>query len=142
MSAIAPIIALAVATFISEDLACITAGELIRRGQVPIAGGIIGCLVGIYLGDLGLWAIGTFVGARALQWRWISRRVTSTQIDRLGRWFDRNAAAAVIGARFIPGTRVPVYVAAGMLQRSAARFAIWTFVAAQPRQHHPGAGSS
>src|SRR5262249_51948094 len=30
----------------------------------------------------------------------------------------------------IPGTRLPVYLAAGMLQRSAARFAVWTFVAA------------
>src|SRR5438094_1437781 len=103
MSAIAPIIALAIATFISEDLSCITAGELIRRGHVPLAGGIIGCLMGIYLGDLGLWALGRLVGARALEWPWISRRVRPAQIDRVGRWFDRNSAAAVLGARFLPG---------------------------------------
>jgi len=132
MSAIAltTIIALAVATLVSEDLTCIAAGELVRRGQLNLGAGIAGCLVGIYLGDIGLWGLGRFAGARALRWQWIARRVPLDRIQLLGRWFERNAPAAVIGARFVPGLRLPVYFAAGMLQRRAARFALWTLVAA------------
>src|SRR5262249_51728232 len=117
MSAMAAIIALAAATFVSEDIACITAGQLVRDGRVVLAAGIAGCLLGIYVGDLALWALGQLIGTRALSWRWIAARVSRSQIDNVGKWLDRRLPAAILTARFVPGARLPTFLSAGMLGR-------------------------
>ncbi|MHC4990094.1 MAG: alpha/beta fold hydrolase [Planctomycetota bacterium] len=59
---------LAAATMLSEDLTCITAGLLIRQGRLDFFVGVIGCLVGIFLGDIGLWLAGRLLGRRLLAW--------------------------------------------------------------------------
>ncbi len=41
-------------TFVSEDLACITAGLLIRRGAIGSTAAIAACTLGIFAGDVGL----------------------------------------------------------------------------------------
>jgi membrane protein DedA with SNARE-associated domain len=123
-------IALALATLVSEDLTCITAGQLIVSGSLHPFVGVSGCLAGIYLGDLGLWLVGRALGRRLPGWDWAARRLPAATLERFGRWFDANAGKAVVAARFIPGTRLPLYVAAGMLGRRGGAFAGWTFVAA------------
>ena len=50
--------ALALGTFASEDLTCITAGLLISQGRFAALPAILACAAGIYAGDLGLWVIG------------------------------------------------------------------------------------
>lgn len=122
--------ALAAATLISEDLTCIAAGLLIRRAGMDFFVGVLGCFVGIYLGDLGLWLIGRFVGRPALQWSRVRRRLPVHHLERLGDWFDRRGAWAILASRFLPGTRLPMYVAAGAVGRRATGFVVWTFVAA------------
>ena len=37
---------------------------------------------------------------------------------------------AIFAARFLPGTRLPLYLAAGMLGHKGGRFALWTGLAA------------
>ena len=87
---------------------------------------ILGCFLGIYLGDLGLYALG----------RWVSHVLSadnkrfSPALDRYGRWFEQNAKVAIIASRFMPGTRLPLYLAAGMSGRGLAVFALWTCIAA------------
>jgi membrane protein DedA with SNARE-associated domain len=125
-----PVFVLAIATFVSEDLSCVAAGELIRRGEVNGFAAVLGCFLGIYTGDLLLWAVGRTIGPRVLRWRWVSRRVDERRVCELSAWFDRRAPMAVLAARFMPGMRLPVYLGAGMLRGSGARFALWTFVAA------------
>ena len=44
------------------------------------------------------------------------------QIEKAGAWFDRNIISTVLAARFIPGMRLPTYVAAGALRVSSIRF--------------------
>jgi membrane protein DedA with SNARE-associated domain len=121
---------LALATFVSEDLTCVAAGEFIRRGEINWFVAVFGCFFGIYTGDLLLWAVGRTIGPRILRWRWVSRRVDEGSVRELSAWFDRRAPIAVLAARFMPGMRLPVYLGAGMLRGSGARFALWTFVAA------------
>jgi hypothetical protein len=43
---------------------------------------------------------------------------------------DRRGAVAVLAARFLPGARLPLYVAAGLLGRQTGRFVLWTALAA------------
>ena len=121
---------LAIATFVSEDLTCVAAGELVRRGEVHWIIAVFGCFLGIYTGDLLLWAVGRTIGPRVLSWSWVKRRIDERRVRELSDWFDRRAPVAVLAARFMPGMRLPVYLGAGMLRGSGARFALWTFVAA------------
>jgi membrane protein DedA with SNARE-associated domain len=123
-------LALLVGTFVSEDLACITAGVLIQRGEIGLAAGVLGCAAGIFAGDFGLWAIGRVFGRAALSWSWLARMVTSTRALEVQRSLNRHAAGAIVGSRFLPGTRVPLYLTAGVLRMPGAVFAFWAFVAA------------
>ncbi len=118
------------ATFISEDITVITVGLLVARGQIDWSVGLIGCYLGIVLGDASLWAIGRFVGRPALKWPLLRRILPEKALDRWGRWFDRHSVAAVFLTRAIPGTRLPTYLAAGMLSRRARLFLLWAACAA------------
>ncbi len=118
------------ATFISEDATVITVGVLIAHGEIDAGVGLIGCLIGIILGDGALWGIGRLVGRRALHWPVVRRWLPERALERWGRIFNDHAVKAVFLARAIPGTRLPTYHAAGMLATRARRFLIWAVLAA------------
>jgi membrane protein DedA with SNARE-associated domain len=110
------LIALALATFASEDIACLAAGALIANGTIGLIPGILACAAGIYAGDLLLFFAGR-AGAP------IARRfVSSGKLELAGRWMAERGAAVVLLSRFTPGLRLPTYLAAGILR---TRF--WTF---------------
>ena len=69
---------LGLATFVSEDLACIGGGLLAASGSLPLSVAIAGCLLGIFSSDLGIYFIGRFFGASALRLP-ILRRLASPQ---------------------------------------------------------------
>jgi membrane protein DedA with SNARE-associated domain len=117
------------ATFVSEDLTCVTVGLLIAAGGVSPWLGLGACALGIFLGDLGLWLLGRLSRAGALRWPWLKRRLSPSRLEGLGRWLDAHCGRAVLAARFLPGTRFPLYVAAGALGRDGGRFALWALVA-------------
>jgi len=117
------------ATFVSEDLTCVTVGLLIAAGGVSPWLGLASCALGIFLGDLGLWLLGRLSREGALRWSWLKRRLPQSRLEGLGRWLDANCGQAVLAARFLPGTRFPLYVAAGALGRDGGRFAFWALVA-------------
>jgi membrane protein DedA with SNARE-associated domain len=117
---------LACSTLVSEDLTCITAGQLVARGQLALTPAVFGCFLGIYVGDLALWLVGRAVGPRVFRFKFISHE----RAERLADWFNRNAPRAILAARFLPGARLPMYIGSGMIARSGPRFAIWTLIAA------------
>lgn len=123
------ILLIILATFISEDATVIAVGLAIAHGQIDPFVGLIGCFLGILLGDGGLWALGRFVGRRALRWPLVRAWVPEASLDRWGRWFDRHSIAAVFVARAFPGTRVPTYFAAGLLSKRARGFLLWATLA-------------
>jgi membrane protein DedA with SNARE-associated domain len=123
-------LALMIGTLASEDLACVAAGLLIQQQQMTAAAAIAACAIGIFLGDLGLWAIGRTVGPLALDWPWIAGRIRSHRFDDLCASLRRHAACAILVSRFLPGTRLALYVSAGVVRVPGRRFAIWALVAA------------
>lgn len=114
-------------TLLSEDLTCIGTGLLIRQGTIGWLPGLVGCFVGVYFGDLAIWLIGRTFGRKALDWPWIRKRTDAAQLEAWGLWFDKHGWIAVIVSRFLPGVRVPLYLAIGMLERRSTRFPIWSF---------------
>jgi membrane protein DedA with SNARE-associated domain len=119
---------LIVATFVSEDAACLAAGALIARGDLSAPLGVGACALGIFAGDMGLWVLGR-AGARIMASKWFARRVPAKRLDEARLWLDRHSGRAILMSRFTPGARLPVYVASGLLRVSPLRFAAWTLVA-------------
>jgi pimeloyl-ACP methyl ester carboxylesterase/membrane protein DedA with SNARE-associated domain len=113
---------LAAATFVSEDLASIAAGLLVGRGTVSFLPATIACLIGIFLGDLWLYFMGRWLGRPALRrapLRWL---VSEAQVERSRAWFAKRGASLILLTRFLPGTRLPTYLAAGILRTKLLQF--------------------
>src|SRR5258705_2981094 len=121
---------IALGTFASEDLTCIATGLLIQRGQIGVTEGILACTLGIFVGDVGLWAIGRIFGTAALAWAWTARRLQHHRLREMRAWLDRHAAGAIVGSRFLPGTRFALYVMSGVLRVPLAVFSLWALIAA------------
>jgi membrane protein DedA with SNARE-associated domain len=124
----APVL-LALLTLASEDLACVAAGVLVARGELSPAVAVLACAMGIFAGDCGLWALGRFGGGVGQAWPWMARRLTVARKAATSGWLERHAGVVLFVSRFTPGTRLPLYVGAGLVGMSFARFAVWTSVA-------------
>ncbi|UCF67236.1 MAG: alpha/beta fold hydrolase [Acidobacteriota bacterium] len=118
------------ATWVSEDLTCIGVGLMIASGRIGFVAGVLACLTGITLGDLGLFLIGKLVGAQALgrapfKW-WLDR----SKVERSRRWFARRGLPVILATRFLPGSRLPTYFAAGLVGTRTRIFAAYFLLAA------------
>lgn len=116
-------------TFISEDLTVIAVGLLLSAGQIDYGVAALGCFMGIVIGDYGLWAIGRFGGTRLLQMPIFRRIITEEQLEHWGRVLGRHTAKAVFVSRMLPGTRMPMYIAAGIVPGHNRKFLFWVTVA-------------
>lgn len=121
---------LAAATLLSEDATCVAAGLLVARGEASFAVAAGGSLFGIFFGDLLLFLAGRFVGRPALRaapFKWFVR---AGDVARSSDWFERRGPAVILLSRFLPGTRVPTYFAAGLLETSFLKFTLYFLLAA------------
>ena len=117
------------ATFVSEDLTCIAAGLLAAGGQLSPWTAIPAAGLGIFLGDLGLYAAGKWVGQAALRRGPINWFVHDEDVERSQAWFEHRGPVVILLGRFVPGSRLPTYFAAGMLNIGFARFAVFAAIA-------------
>lgn len=126
MSHVVVFLALAGTTLLSEDAALVAAGLLSAADGVPFVVAVLGCAAGIVVGDMLLWLLGRMG---------VGRLAAQPVAARLLRRFDRAAAArrlqghlgiVVLASRGLPGTRLPLYVAAGTVGISPWRLAGWT----------------
>jgi membrane protein DedA with SNARE-associated domain len=121
---------LALATLVSEDLACIAAGLMVSEGRAGFLFVTLACLVGIVGGDVLLYLVGRFVGRAALSKAPLRWFLSTERVQRSSEWLNRNGLAVIFTSRFVPGTRLPTYLAAGMLNTSLWRFALYMLCAA------------
>ncbi len=125
---------IALATLLTEDLACIGAGLLVAQGRIGFLAATLACFVGIVVGDVLLYLAGRYLGYSWLKRAPLKWIVSPSQVDRASEWFDTKGPAVVFLTRFLPGTRVAAYTTAGLLRTGFWRFllyftlavAIWT----------------
>ena len=122
-------IGIIVATFISEDLTCIAAGLLAAGGQLSPATAITAAGLGIFIGDLGLYAAGKWIGRPALRSGPVNWFVHDEDVERSQAWFEHKGPIVILLGRFVPGSRLPTYFAAGMLSIGFGRFALFAAIA-------------
>lgn len=119
------LLALAASTLVSEDLALLAAGGLIAAGRLGAVDGIAACALGIFAGDLMLYAAGRLLGARVLAWPRVRHALSPAQVAVVRGGVERRLAALIVASRFLPGTRLALYLACGALRTSWGRFAAW-----------------
>lgn len=125
----AALLVIALATFASEDLACIGAGLAAAAGALPPAEALGAAALGIWLGDLGLYALGRGLGRQALARAPLKWWCDEARVEAAEAWFQRRGALLLWVVRFVPGTRLPTYLAAGLLRAPFASFALATALA-------------
>ena len=116
------------ATFILEDVAAVGAGLLLAAGDISWPAAFTACFLGIWLGDIGLYALARFAGREWFErssFRRHSKRVASSE-----KWFARRGTVILIFSRVIPGARLPTYLAAGFLRLPLPKFLFVTGAAA------------
>src|SRR4030095_21353 len=121
---------IALSTLVTEDITCIGAGVMIAEGRISFPVGGIACLVGIFAGELLLFWAGRCFGRLALRRAPLKWFVREADVERCSIWFGRRGVAAIAISRFIPGTRLPTYFAAGLLDTSLWKFSLYFLVAA------------
>ena len=116
-------------TFVSEDLACITAGTLIGQGHISFTLGLSSCFAGIFVGDILLFLIGRVFGRRVARHPLFSRFVSDKALEKAGHWLARRGPETVFLSRFIIGLRLPTYLAAGFLKTNLVKFSFYFLIA-------------
>lgn len=125
MNAPPELVALAIilAAFVSEDAATLAAASLAAMNTLEPRLAFGSSVAGIWLGDLGLYALSRSFGRKFLDSRWVRRTVRPETVARGERWFARQGSLALFLSRCIPGTRLPISVAAGALRMPVGKFA-------------------
>ena len=122
--------AIVLLSFISEDAATISSALSLFGGPINWQLGFAACFAGIWLGDLGLYSLARCFGKPILKSRWIARFADAEAIEWCQTRFNDHASLKLLASRFVPGTRLPTYLAAGLLSMPVTRFAIVTAFAA------------
>lgn len=116
---------IALATLVSEDATCIATGLLVAQGRIGFVTGVSACAAGILIGDVLLYAAGRLLGRPALIERPLRWFVSEEAVERGSRWFDERGPWIIAISRFMPGTRLGTYVAAGLLEVPFFRFLLY-----------------
>jgi membrane protein DedA with SNARE-associated domain len=115
-------------SFISEDAAAVSSALSIFGGPFSWRVGFVSCFAGIWLGDLGLYSLARCAGKNLFHTRWVRRFADPCAISRCEKVFSRHSSVALITSRFVPGTRLPTYLAAGLFGMPLRRFALITAI--------------
>ena len=123
-------IAIAAATLISEDLACIGAGLLAARGVLGLPFAVLASFAGIVIGDILLFLAGKYLGRPALKYPPLKWLIKDDDVTRSSRWFNAKGPVIIVTSRFIPGSRLPTYFSAGVLDTGFWQFTLYFCLAA------------
>ncbi|MBJ21555.1 MAG: alpha/beta fold hydrolase [bacterium] len=115
-----------VASMVSEDLTCAGVGLMVATGQVGFAGAVAACVFALVVGDLVLYGGGRIIGPPLL--RWLGRE--SEEVGPIGERLHAKGGLVILLGRFVPGARLPTYVAAGALGYPVLRLVFWLVLAA------------
>ncbi|MEQ9266049.1 MAG: VTT domain-containing protein [Balneolaceae bacterium] len=122
-------IAIILATLISEDLTCIVTGLMISQGLIGFFPGVFACLAGIFIGDILLFLAGKWLASGTLTKAPLKWFITEKDIKKSYNWFKAKGPSIIIASRFIPGTRLPTYFSAGAIGASFWMFILYFGVA-------------
>lgn len=122
-------IAIVLGAFASEDGATITAATLAASSLLDFRLAFLSAFVGLWVGDLGIYALTRRIGPRIVQQRWFKGWFTKVKCEA-GDPKENDDRLSLGLSRFFPGTRLPAYVSAGLGRMPVLAFAATTALSA------------
>jgi membrane protein DedA with SNARE-associated domain len=107
-----------------EDVTLLAAGALARPGLLRLRDVVLAGFAGVVTADWILYGIGRYYGAGVVGHPRLERLLGAHRIDAVSCALMRHQARAVFFARFVFGTRIITFLAAGTFGVSAVRFAL------------------
>lgn len=104
----------AVLAALTEEWSSVAVFGLARAGKVGWGVALGSVFVGTLCINIALWYAGRVAGTRALKWK-LFAKITPERLETLRHHVHREGWIAVAVSRFIPGTRIPVFVLSGIL---------------------------
>ena len=114
-----------ISTYLLEDAAIVSAALLSTDGMISPFLAFYALFIGIFSGDLGLYAIGFLMKKSTAFKNWIGQN----KIDVARNWLNRRMIITVFLVRPVPGLRFPVYTACGFLGLPFNRFFYMVLIA-------------
>lgn len=112
-----------------EDVALITGGYLVHKGQADLGWMMAVGFGGILAGDSLIFWLGRF-GRRAEKLPLLERHLTPERLAKVEAQFERRGPIVVAVARFLPGIRAATYFVAGGARMHFGRFLLYDGIAA------------
>lgn len=98
-------------TFLLEDAVAVAAGLLAGRTLIDPGVALAALVLGTIAGDMALHVAGRWLSDTAFV-----ARLRARGMERLEAKIRKHGLLVVAGARFVPGTRLPIFVASGLLK--------------------------
>jgi membrane protein DedA with SNARE-associated domain len=117
-------------TLIYEDGATVLAATLSASGRLSPVLGFLATFVGIWVGDIGLYALGSTFASYTPKSRLLQKFLKPESLAKAQCWFAEHGSLALVLSRAIPGSRLPIYLAAGALRFPPRQFARITGICA------------
>jgi membrane protein DedA with SNARE-associated domain len=80
------------------------------------------CIAGVVISDGLLYGLGRYFGAKLLEWRAIKRLLPPQKREQIERNFHQYGVLTLLFARFLPAIRSPIFITAGIMRLSFAKF--------------------
>lgn len=116
-----------------EDVALITGGYLVHKGQADLGVMLVMGFAGIIAGDTMVFLLGRAgrkARGRARPKGLLARHLTAERIAKVEAQFERRGPIMIMIARFLPGVRAATYFVAGGAGMSYWRFVLFDGIAA------------
>ena len=117
---------------IPSELIMPLAGFTSTQGKLSFVGVVLAGALGSVLGAIPLYYLGRLVGEERLkEWadkygKWLT--VSSREIEKVDRWFDRHGNKAVFFGRLVPGIRSLISIPAGISGMNLVTFLLYSAV--------------
>jgi membrane protein DedA with SNARE-associated domain len=82
------------------------------------------CILGVVISDGLLYGVGRYFGPRVLEWRGVKRLLPPEKRERIESNFHKYGVLTLLFARFLPAIRSPIFITAGIMRLSFAKFVI------------------
>jgi len=118
-----------VASFFTEDGACLAAGALVGQGTISFPFALAAAATGIFVGDIGLYWVGRVFGKSIANKKLFKRFISERNLKSASLWLEKRGMAAIFISRFVAGLRLPTYFVAGFVKTNFLKFALYFAVA-------------
>lgn len=127
---LALLMSIVVTALLSEDGGAAAAATLVGSRSLDLPFALTAAVAGLWIGDVAIYALARRFGRGLLDRGWTRRLVGASAFARAETWVTSQGAGALFLSRFVPGTRLPSYIAAGLARMTFSRFALTTALSA------------